>query len=54
MKKDSLSVRRSYGIMNFNHENKTQFNNRGSIQDNVICSDAIIKNEKKKNHFLSQ
>lgn len=48
LEKSSLSIRRSYGSLNFNHQDKVQYNNRGSIQDNVICSDAILKNEKKK------
>jgi hypothetical protein len=43
-----MLTRRSYGAVGFNHETSVQFNNRCSMKDNVITSDAILINEKKR------
>jgi hypothetical protein len=43
-----ILTRRSYGAVGFNHEKIVQFNNRCSMKDNVLTSDAILINEKKR------
>jgi hypothetical protein len=43
-----MLTRRSYGAVGFNHETSVQFNNRCSMKDNLITSDAILINEKKR------
>jgi hypothetical protein len=43
-----MLTKRSYGSVGFNNENKVQFNNRCSMNDQVIASDAILMNEEKK------
>ena len=40
-----ILTRRSYGSVGFNHESKVQLNNRCSMNDHVIASDAILMNE---------